>query len=939
MSFLVTADIQCEWSNLDLCERAWNEVLHICRKRRLKTIVFCGDGKEAYDPVSIRVIKFWEWTIRKANKRGVRVIYLRGNHDRIATYTEVGDWLSILKRAGAITFSSPGVIRDGDRRLFMLPYAKVKTVKRWSKELLKHNPDKTRDVLFFHANLLEARYSQHGKRSDSTLRCDDLFNSKYRFVVGGDIHFPQRMGEKRNVYYVGSPFCFDWGEVNQRKRYLVVGKHDIRSIHSNIPRWYDTGVRGFAEAKPRDWNGARIRISVSCDAGENYERKLEKIRAKSQRKYPGAELYIVPKFDEGEGDQQSIKSSDSDERKIEEYIAGARPPKVVGKELALKYMLEKLSYFSHGLRTGSRFKFKWAKARNYLCFEKVYFDFRQKGIVVVRGVNQDRGNKSNGSGKTSLTNLIPVAWFGKTFKGQSHDRWSNRFHSKDQATVEVCGSDVKHREVRVIRGRRPTELKLLVDGRNESAGMKSTDATGTQAHVEQVTGFTWDTLANAVYIDRAISDAFLSGTKAQRTEVLSRFQNLERFAKALKLVKKDAKKNQEKRIKTSEKLERVRGQIEECTHSIEELKEVRKVHVDSMYDTYRQHKRNYKRWKENQKPRRDKLEAKAKKVEDKYNGYLVLQTSMEKRVSQLEEAWQTAKAWAKRFLKLKGKDQCPYCYQPVNRDWMREHKHKVEKVLVKAKHELSAAEKRLTKAKIKTQMLEGEHDELQSKLTHIDEDGSHLRLNVQNSRTQHRELASSQHTSYTIIRKTQSKLKHLEHKKSKLKIRKEQLRCKGVLHEYAMEAFSRDGIPAFINRQLCPALNRASDYYSELFSDKEIQVRFQVEGGEFVPQIINAKGGEHIKDQSEGERALAGLISSFALREAAPETNLLILDEPGNGLDPQTAKQFAKSLKVLNKRFPLIIVTTHNEHISSALEGERVITVRKHNGISKVEVA
>lgn len=158
------------------------------------------------------------------------------------------------------------------------------------------------------------------------------------------------------------------------------------------------------------------------------------------------------------------------------------------------------------------------------------------------------------------------------------------------------------------------------------------------------------------------------------------------------------------------------------------------------------------------------------------------------------------------------------------------------------------------------------------------------------------------------------------------------------MYAYAIQAFSRDGIPAFLNRQLCPILNRASDYYADLFSDKEVQVRFHVEAGEFIPQIINAKGGERIKDQSEGELALAGLISSFALREAAPETNLLVLDEPGNGLDPQTARQFARSLKVLVKRFKLILVTTHNENIASALEGERTITVRKHNGISKVEV-
>ncbi len=220
MSFLATADLQAEWGNLDLCTQSWNEVLHICRERKLKTIVFAGDGKEAYDPISIRVIKFWQRAIRRAIKRGIRVLYLLGNHDRIATYSEAGDWLSILRHAGAITFSRPGIIEDGDRRLFMLPYGKPKQVKQWAKDLLKYHPDKTKDVLFFHQNLSEARYSQYGQRSDSSVSSDSLCSDRYRFCIGGDVHLPQRFG--KNCYYVGSAFCHDWGEVNQRKRYLVV---------------------------------------------------------------------------------------------------------------------------------------------------------------------------------------------------------------------------------------------------------------------------------------------------------------------------------------------------------------------------------------------------------------------------------------------------------------------------------------------------------------------------------------------------------------------------------------------------------------------------------------------------------------------------------------------------------------------------------------------
>jgi len=128
----------------------------------------------------------------------------------------------------------------------------------------------------------------------------------------------------------------------------------------------------------------------------------------------------------------------------------------------------------------------------------------------------------------------------------------------------------------------------------------------------------------------------------------------------------------------------------------------------------------------------------------------------------------------------------------------------------------------------------------------------------------------------------------------------------------------------------------AAAYYAELFGDRALQVRFEIENGEFVPVILNATGGEDIDSQSDGERALAGLIASFALREIAPRCNVLILDEPGNGLDPSTVRQFATSMKRLKEKFESIFVTSHNVHLLQELEGERVVTVQKRNGISSV---
>lgn len=85
-----------------------------------------------------------------------------------------------------------------------------------------------------------------------------------------------------------------------------------------------------------------------------------------------------------------------------------------------------------------------------------------------------------------------------------------------------------------------------------------------------------------------------------------------------------------------------------------------------------------------------------------------------------------------------------------------------------------------------------------------------------------------------------------------------------------------------------------------------------------------------------GESAMAGLISAFALREAAPKTNLLILDEPASNLDPESAKQFAKGLLRLKDRYETVIVTTHSPIIEGLLAGETTWTVSKKNGQSQL---
>lgn len=928
MSILFTGDLQADFHNLDLCDEAWTEIINISNDRDVDTIVLLGDLTQFYNPVDSRVIIWWQNKIRDAVRRGITVIINKGNHDRIGQFAESGSKLPLYKRAGAITFDAPGTYSTEIGTLYLIPYMAVNETRVVARKLQK-NANKTRDILCFHQDISGTYYNRQGSKSDGKLTTEDLFHDRFRFCVGGHVHLPQRFSE--NCYYVGSPFCQDWGEVNQQKRYLVISKDAIKSVDSNIPRWYDPNVDGFNRCAPDSWKSSRIRITVPCDASKNYGRRLDKARRSASAKYRGAEIYVVPAFSRNREEAKvKLRSTDSDERKIREYIRQSETGSRGRQELQriLDYMLKTLMKVSGRLRQQLSINFQSIRAENFLSYKKLYLNLREKGLVLIQGRNTDRGDKSNGAGKTSLVQPIPVALFGKTFKDQKHDSWANRFVDKEPARVHLKFENAEEKVVEVIRGRRPPLLKMEVNGRDISSGMKSNDRDGTQQQIEVTTGFTLQTLANAVYIDRTISDAFLSGTKKSRTDVLARFQNLERFESALQLVRQDIKENELDTGKIKDKLAEIRGAIKHKKESIVSLERVNHDQVSKAKRDYLSAEKRVHDFTQSTKSRIRKLRRQSNNIESEG-------TRLRRKRMLVGEELVRNKHKLRAEKEIKS-GTCPTCFQKVSSKWSKMLQEEYEQLRsrIEVLNEKLLKESRV----LEVELTANEHksDTNEEKLSKIERKTDSLRSTAQALYHQYKRLQKRNRKS-DIITKVTVECNRLRKERSELRRKLIYYRSKSRRLDFVAEAFSRDGIPAFLNRLLCPVLNKAADYYADLFSDKEIQLQFVVEDGEFVPKVINAKGGESIDDQSTGERALAGLIASFALREVAPKSNLLILDEPGEGLDAQTSKKFARSLAELKERFGLILVCTHNVHIVSELNPDKILTVVKHNKISKLK--
>ena len=929
MSILITADFQGDYQNLDLCTQAWTEIINICLKEEIRDVILAGDLKQLYNPVDVRVTRWWFDAIKSAKESGIRVICNLGNHDRLGLYVSTENWFPILRKAGAQCYDKPAVVQIAGMDVAFLPYRNSpKLVKEMSDSLASQV--KKPSILIFHGEVCGAKYNQFGERTTSGIQESWLHADRYSFCVGGHFHLQQKIGE--NIYYCGSPFAQDWGEANQRKGYLITDGKTIKSVPSKIPGWYDPTWPNFEP--PKSWRGTRVRVHISTSSVA-YVSEVERARERAQALYEGAEISVnatVRKGREESGEALTLSITDPDQVKIREYIKQTCPDNV-SLEKVERYLTTKVeAQTGRWQRTGTGVKFIRAKAYNFLSFEEVEVDWSKKGIVVVQGTNKDRSGKSNGSGKTSLLQTIPVALFGSTFKGQKHDKWAKRGRT-DTAKVILELRDGKNRTIRIVRSRKPSQLRLWVDGKEQSTGMKPQDKDGTQSLIEKLTGFTWQTLANAVYIDQEVAYEFVAGTKKSRTDVLSKIQNLERFAKALEAVKKGRSRAEGWAREVEESMSVLDERIDGCKKKLALLVEERDARLDEAQKELAKRRDEKEKHDGLVEPLIKDLAVKLGKAEAAYEQ---AREKCEKRELALDNLKLKRDVLIKQRPQI-GVGYCSMCRQSVSEEHLLYINKTIDKALKELVPDIDDAKEKYTKSLQVLALAEAEYEKIGIERNKLIDAQKRIALSLTECERSFRELQRREHNEGGRKQEVKTDVREAQKQRKALEDHQRVHRSDLEFYQYCEKALSRDGIPAFLNALLCGPLNTAAEFYSELFADKALQICFELENGEFVPMVLNATGGESIEDQSDGERALAGLIASFALRETAPKCNLLILDEPGNGLDPSAARQFAKGLRGLIGKFDSIWLTTHNSAIASELVDQQVLNVTKQNGVSIVK--
>lgn len=944
MRFIFTSDWQVDFSNLQECEIALDELLAAAVKHKPDAVIHAGDMKDAYSPVDVEVVRFCVRMVRRIREAGHRLIILLGNHDRVSQSAESKNWLDVLEAAGAEIVTRPKVKNIAGASVAFLPYfGAPDTLTEASQRLLGALQGRSGPkILVLHAEIGGAVLNSFGRLGKGPSP-DDLGFSAYDAVFSGHVHRHQRIGEHL-AWYIGSPFCQDWGEADCTKGHLLVtvaSKKEwvaatdplpnyfpvkVKQLVTKIPHWYNVEYLEKHNLKPEE--GAYIRSKVPVTS----KKITDQLRAEESRirsAYGNVRIHTVPELVDATVPEVILRGS-TDREKIEQYVAATMPEESRFEAAqVVSYMVSKLD----GLREsalGGDIRFIGVEADNVLVFKRIKMQLCKLGLVLIRGVNEDWPGRSNGCGKSSLLSLIPLAMFGQNVKGQKSDAWAYE-NNEDAATLRLLIRDARKRKIEIGRGRRPHYVSLRIDGEDKSSGIVGTRKAETQGLIEKVTGYDMQMLMNAVYIDQAVANGFVFGTPGGRMDLISRFQDLERFESAQKAVNADIKKYDEAVALYSTLIDSFISEIDDIEADLKDLSASRKSD-----------------WKKQLTEERLNLDGLVKELAA-VSGAAAAYEELQRLMDDLEAdelhvvaAYEAASRGmcvirdrVDHGRKLAASGKCPNCFQPTkeigtvivikNESMLKESEDVVARnkiALVDVTSKLKDARKRMLRYEQRKEGLEKQIERSRERLTDLQQ--------AADEEAERNKIAAGK----------------IEHKKTELALKRRFHRAalgarQGVsvqleMLEFSKKAFHRTGIPLYLSMALCPLLNRAAEDYSDVFTDGRLKVLFRVEDGEFAVDVINPVGSKTTNGQSVGESAMAGIITAFSLREAAPKTNLLVMDEPGSGLDPEGCRQFARGILRLKDRFETILLVTHSAYIQSLLSGETVYTVKKSSGRSRL---
>lgn len=579
------------------------------------------------------------------------------------------------------------------------------------------------------------------------------------------------------------------------------------------------------------------------------------------------------------------------------------------------------------------------QVKNFCRFEKLDFDFKDRGIVLVEGLNEDNKNSSNsnGAGKSTIFESVVFSLYGKTLRGQKKDDVIMPGKKNCETILDFKSGE---NEYRVERKRgKESSLNLWKNGKDISA----MDIRATQLKIDEI--IPYNLFSNAVFFSGSTFESFVLASDADKKDLMSSMFGLSLFDKAKDIASKKSKEIKNDLVQGEAKFNYLKIDIERLKKEKrdQELKwkelqketdveEMRKSLIQ-MENTRKKNKEMINAIKEETKELRGKKD-KLLELESKYSGDLRdfrnQKNNIDKELDKIGE--------------LKEQGKCPTCGQKISGDYKGDEIAKLEAQFFAVNESITVCEKNASKVQKVLGEIKGEIEKKEEEEYKIDR----KEVDVEEKSNALSKELNRMENEISIIETSVSKIAvEIENKKKEfVKIEKgiETLKEDFEIYEFWKEGFSPRGISNFILELYLPELNQLVDEYLSYLFDEEVGIRFlpfeelktgkrrerwSVELTGSLSSYINCSNGERRRIDLA---IMLGL--NKLLRNRLGGINLLVVDEAFDPLDEQGVESVLDLLSEQIKDIESFFVVTQRHDFGERFD--KKIVVRKRGGVSEV---
>ncbi|GAX21502.1 hypothetical protein FisN_4Hh565 [Fistulifera solaris] len=570
--WVVFTDLHCYSETLNTTLKVLDHVHELAIERNAG-VLFLGDwwhhrGTLRVDCLNAVLSSLKNWT--------VPMVMIPGNHDQVTLgghihgLTALENSYQVRDKTGSgktypgpLVFSYPTKFLDA----LFIPHVRDNAI---MESLLQSSLSKSADALFVHADTSGAYMN------DLIVSRDGISISLFppdKPIYSGHFHKPHVVKSKRNrLEYLGSPYQVSLSEAHQQKALIVVDAADKWNCIERIP--IDIGRKHFRVNSIDDFLRLRPSNETSADGAvihpgdrvvltlnrQTYakakltkngeENKQLELQAQALRSHGVVvEIREVKESTSGTITPLATPEEDLDPASLwNKYLDQSLKEGSVSQDLSEELkeqglkLLESLAddVTSIGFRSQTKLLFESVSVEGFGPFQqKVEYPLKDRGLILLRGVNEDAGSDSNGSGKTSLAVSILWALTGTTDPRPSQDyKVSDVVNDSSKSSRVIVNGELNGVKFAISRMKTLSRGGLTFMFGGDDLTAQSVQET--QKVINEKLGISAELLSRTLFHGQHSLNGLLESTDTKLKDELSLIVPLDIWQKAASLARKQS---------------------------------------------------------------------------------------------------------------------------------------------------------------------------------------------------------------------------------------------------------------------------------------------------------------------------------------------------------------------------------------------------------------